>query len=79
MQFKLVSMLSDNVEGFVRGLAGYLSCRTGLDLITVEEVPWQERERMLDRGEARSASSVASTTSGRPGVRTPRWISLLRP
>lgn len=52
MQLKLVSILSENVDFFIRELAGYLSCRTGFEISAVEDVPWQERERMLDRGEA---------------------------
>ncbi|HTE18373.1 MAG TPA: PhnD/SsuA/transferrin family substrate-binding protein [Armatimonadota bacterium] len=52
MQLKLVSMLSGNMELFIRELAGYLSSRTGLEVASVDHVPWQEREWMLDRGEA---------------------------
>src|SRR3569833_191777 len=52
MPLTLASMLSENADRFVRGLAGYLACRTGKENTTAEHVPWQERERMLDRGEA---------------------------
>lgn len=52
MQIRLVSLMAENGSFLYRGIAHYLACRTGLRVEVEESVPWQERERMLDRGEA---------------------------
>lgn len=44
--------MARNADFFYRGLAGYLAQRTAVTIEPVESVPWQEREQMLDRGEA---------------------------
>jgi len=52
MQIKFVSMMSGSLDPFFRELARYLTSRAGLEMSAVDGMPWQERERMLDRGEA---------------------------
>ena len=49
---RLVSLMAPNAEVFYRAVAGWLARRSGLDFEVESSVPWQERERMLDRGEA---------------------------
>jgi len=49
---KLVSLMAENSAFLYRGMAAYLARRTGLPVEVDESVCWQERERMLDRGEA---------------------------
>lgn len=43
--------MADNAGFFDRALGDYLARRTGIPVEVEESVPWQERERMLDRGE----------------------------
>jgi phosphonate transport system substrate-binding protein len=50
-RLRLVSLMADNAAFFYRALGGYLTRRTGIPVEVEESVPWQERERMLDRGE----------------------------
>jgi phosphate/phosphite/phosphonate ABC transporter binding protein len=52
MGIKLVSLMADNSSFFYRELAAYLTRRAGVPVETVDSIPWSERERMLDRGEA---------------------------
>lgn len=52
MQITLVSLMAENFSPLYRDVTGYLARRTGLRLQIEEGVAWQERERMLDRGEA---------------------------
>jgi phosphonate transport system substrate-binding protein len=47
----MVSLMADNADFLYRGIADYLTGQTGIRTEVVESVPWQERERMLDRGE----------------------------
>jgi ABC-type phosphate/phosphonate transport system substrate-binding protein len=47
----MVSLMAENAGFFYRALAGYLTRRVGVRIELEESVPWQERERMLDRGE----------------------------
>ena len=47
----LTSLMSANADFFVRSLADYIASQLGTSIEIVEGVPWQERERMLDRGE----------------------------
>jgi phosphonate transport system substrate-binding protein len=49
---RLVSMMAANADPFYRALAEWLTRRSGLDVRIEDRVPWQQRERMLDRGEA---------------------------
>ncbi len=46
------SLAADNALPFYRGLVGYLSEAVGERVRLLDEVPWQERERWLWRGEA---------------------------
>ncbi len=50
--FKLVSMMAANADPFYRALAGWLNRRLGVEITVEDRVPWRERERMLDRGDA---------------------------
>jgi phosphonate transport system substrate-binding protein len=56
--------MAPNADGFYRSLAGYLARKTDVCIEVVEDVPWQERERMLDRGEV-----YLATICGLPYVR----------
>ncbi len=47
----MASLMADNAAFWYRELSCYLARRTGRRIEVVEHVPWQERERMLDRGE----------------------------
>jgi hypothetical protein len=47
----MVSLMAENAGFFYRALAGYLTRRAGVRIELEESVPWQERERMLHRGE----------------------------
>jgi phosphonate transport system substrate-binding protein len=49
---RLVSLMADNASELYRAIAGFLSRRTGISIEVVENIPWQVREQMLDRGEA---------------------------
>jgi ABC-type phosphate/phosphonate transport system substrate-binding protein len=51
----MVSLMADNAAPFYRALTGYLAWRTGIRIEIEEGVPWQERERMFDRGEVEIA------------------------
>jgi phosphonate transport system substrate-binding protein len=46
------SLMANDAASFCRDLASYLSQRVGIRMRTLEDVPWQERERHLYRGEA---------------------------
>src|SRR5207253_10781888 len=52
---RMASLMADNAAFWYREIARYLARRTGLRIEVVENVPWQERERMLDRGEVQLA------------------------
>src|SRR5215213_4976465 len=47
-----VSLLAANADAHYRMLAGYLARRVGQPITTLEDLPWQERECLLERGEA---------------------------
>lgn len=49
---RLVSLMASNALPIYRGVARYLNAATGLQIRLVEDVPWTEQERMLDRGQA---------------------------
>jgi phosphonate transport system substrate-binding protein len=51
-RLRIASLMADNAAFFSRDLAHYLSHQLGLPIDVVEDVPWQERERQLYRGEA---------------------------
>jgi phosphonate transport system substrate-binding protein len=48
----LTSLMADNVTGLYLALAAYLTRRLGVAVDVVRTPPWQERERMLHRGDA---------------------------
>src|SRR5690349_7481632 len=49
---RMVSLLASNALPIYRGVVRYLSDAIGLQIGLVEDVPWTEQERMLDRGQA---------------------------
>jgi phosphonate transport system substrate-binding protein len=49
---RLVSLMAPNADFLVRAIGRWLARRVGMALEVVDDIPWQERERMLDRGEA---------------------------
>lgn len=48
----LISLLAPNADALYRSVAGYLAHKTGLRVKPIDDVPWQERQRLLDRGVA---------------------------
>ena len=56
---RMASLMADNAAFWYREISRYLARRTGLRFEVVENVPWQERERMLDRGEVQLAFIIA--------------------
>jgi hypothetical protein len=44
--------MADNMDFFYRLLADWLSRYAGVAIEVEDRVPWRERERMLQRGEA---------------------------
>ena len=51
-RLRIASLMADNAAFFSRDLAHYLGQTLGLQVDVVQDVPWQERERQLYRGEA---------------------------
>lgn len=49
---RLVSLMSENSDFLYRGLATYLSRQTGIRIEVIDDVPWWERQRMLEEGGA---------------------------
>src|SRR5437762_7657381 len=49
-QLVFASLMADNAADFCRGLASYLARRLGIAVKLLEDVDWQERERLLYRG-----------------------------
>jgi phosphonate transport system substrate-binding protein len=68
------SLMADNAAGLYAGLCTYLARRLGLPVEVIQEVPWQEREQMLYRGEAHLGAMCglqyvyASARGESPGV-----------
>jgi phosphonate transport system substrate-binding protein len=52
VRIRFVSLMAQNADGLYRELAGYLARRTGIQIEVVDDIPWQDRERLLDEGEA---------------------------
>ena len=48
---KITSCQAPNADADCRAIAAYLGRRLGLSARFVDDVPWQERERLLDAGE----------------------------
>lgn len=51
----VVSLLADNARSVYQRLVDYTSRRAGIDARLVADLPWQERERLLDQGQAQVA------------------------
>jgi len=49
---KFVSLMSENTDFIYQAIAAYLAPRIGVHVQVVADVPWPERERMLDLGQA---------------------------
>jgi phosphonate transport system substrate-binding protein len=43
--------MAENSEGFCRALARYIAGQIGITVEYIDGIPWQERERLFDRGE----------------------------
>lgn len=52
--FKITSIQSPNADFFARTVAEYLSERLGLPFDFVGDLPWPDRERMLDAGDVQA-------------------------
>src|SRR5215218_1827059 len=52
MAIKLVSLMAANADPTYQAIAGYLAQQLGLPIACVDDQPWQERERMLEHGQA---------------------------
>lgn len=48
---KLASCMAENAEAFCQNVAVYIHNRLGIETGYVNDVPWQERERLFDEGE----------------------------
>lgn len=48
---KLASCMAENTEDFCRAIAAYLQWKLNVPTEYVTGIPWQERERLFDRGE----------------------------
>jgi phosphonate transport system substrate-binding protein len=48
---KLTSIQAPNQDFIVAGMAAYLAARLGVQTRFVQELPWQERQRLLDQGQ----------------------------
>ena len=47
---KLTSLMSDNVDYFVQALSDFMASQAGIPIKFVNDIAWQERERLLDNG-----------------------------
>jgi phosphonate transport system substrate-binding protein len=52
VRLRLVSLMAPNADRFYRRLGIWLARQAGVTIEVVDTIPWQERERLLDRGEA---------------------------
>ncbi len=50
-RLKLASCMAENTESFCHALAQYIDDQLGVPVEYVSRIPWQERERLFDRGE----------------------------
>jgi len=48
---RATSIQSENADFICQRITGYLAARLGIDAEFVNQIPWQERERLLDAGE----------------------------
>lgn len=51
-RLRLISLMAENADFFYRRLGEWLSRRLDVAVEVIDAIPWQERERLLDRGEA---------------------------
>jgi phosphonate transport system substrate-binding protein len=75
-RLRFVSLMADNAAFFYRALAAYVGRRTGVPVEVEESVPWQERERMLDRGEV-ELGVICGLPYARKADRAGRHLELL--
>jgi phosphonate transport system substrate-binding protein len=47
---KLASCMAENSEPFCQNVAAYIHTRLGIETAYVNDIPWQERERLFDEG-----------------------------
>ena len=50
-QLRLASCMAENSESFCQAVSSYIEERVGIRTEYVSGIPWQERERLFDRGE----------------------------
>src|SRR6266481_9618644 len=48
---KLASCMAENSEPFCQNVTAYIQARLGIETGYVNDIPWQERERLFDEGE----------------------------
>jgi ABC-type phosphate/phosphonate transport system substrate-binding protein len=48
---KLASCMAENCEPFCQNIAAYIQSRLGIKTAYVNDIPWQERERLFDEGQ----------------------------
>lgn len=68
--------MAPNMEGFCRDLANYLALRLSLPVTLIIDIPWQERERMLDEGEI-DFCWICGSPYIRKAAQSPGWIEPL--
>jgi phosphonate transport system substrate-binding protein len=49
---KLVSLMAANADSTYQAIAGYLAQQLEQPITCIDDLPWQERERMLEHGQA---------------------------
>jgi phosphonate transport system substrate-binding protein len=50
LRLKLASCMAENSESFCEGVASFIEDQLGIRSEYVNDIPWQERERLFDRG-----------------------------
>ena len=50
MELKLASCMAENGEPFCQNVAAYIQARLGIETAYVNDISWQERERLFDEG-----------------------------
>src|SRR4029434_7943810 len=48
---KLASCMAENCEPFCQNITAYIQSRLGIKTAYVNDIPWQERERLFDEGQ----------------------------
>ena len=48
---KLASCMAESCEPFCQNITAYIQSRLGIKTAYVNDIPWQERERLFDEGQ----------------------------